>query len=124
MRPLTAGRRTQDPGERHLREVLDRIELHDAHDVRRMLPPRIAAAAAGLAEASAPARSTGEERVRRPTLSERRPETARLGPIARAVGESVKWPEFQTPVKIGQQLTGAASESIASRTSGPRTVRR
>ncbi len=37
--PVTAGRRTRDPGERHLREVLDRIELRDAHDVRRMLPP-------------------------------------------------------------------------------------
>jgi hypothetical protein len=37
--PVRAGRRTQDPGERHLREVLDRIELRGAHDVRRMLPP-------------------------------------------------------------------------------------
>lgn len=38
-RPVTAGRRTRDPGERHLRAVLDRIELRDVHDVRRMLPP-------------------------------------------------------------------------------------
>ncbi|MGO9791233.1 MAG: hypothetical protein ACLP8S_17570 [Solirubrobacteraceae bacterium] len=39
VRPVTAGSRTLDPGERHLREVLERIELRDAHDVRRMLPP-------------------------------------------------------------------------------------
>ncbi len=39
VRPVTSGRRARDPGERHLREVLDRIELPDAHDARRMLQP-------------------------------------------------------------------------------------
>jgi hypothetical protein len=38
-RPVTVGRRTRDPGERRLRDVLDRIELRGADDVRRALPP-------------------------------------------------------------------------------------
>jgi hypothetical protein len=38
-RPLTVRRRTRDPGERRLADVLDRIELRDADDVRRALPP-------------------------------------------------------------------------------------
>jgi hypothetical protein len=37
--PVTARRRTRDPGARHLREVLARIELHGADDVVRALPP-------------------------------------------------------------------------------------
>ena len=37
--PVTVRRRTRDPGERHLREVLARIELHGADDVVRALPP-------------------------------------------------------------------------------------
>lgn len=37
--PLTTRRRTRDPGERHLREVLGRVELHGADDVLRALPP-------------------------------------------------------------------------------------
>ena len=39
VRPVSAGRRTRDPGKRQLREVLDRIELRGADDVRRLLPP-------------------------------------------------------------------------------------
>jgi len=38
-RPVTVRRRTRDPGERRLREVLDRIEFRSADDVRRALPP-------------------------------------------------------------------------------------
>jgi hypothetical protein len=38
-RPVTVRRRTRDPGERQLGDVLDRIELRDADDVRRALPP-------------------------------------------------------------------------------------
>ncbi len=38
-RPVTVRRRTRDPGERRLREVLDRIELCGTDDVRRVLPP-------------------------------------------------------------------------------------
>jgi hypothetical protein len=37
--PVTVRRRTRDPGERQLRDVLDRIELRGADDVRRALPP-------------------------------------------------------------------------------------
>ena len=37
--PVTVRRRTRDPGARHLREVLCRIELHGADDVVRALPP-------------------------------------------------------------------------------------
>jgi hypothetical protein len=37
--PVRARRRTRDPGERRLREVLDRVELRDADDVVRALPP-------------------------------------------------------------------------------------
>ena len=36
---VTARRRTRDPGARHLRDVLARIELHGADDVVRALPP-------------------------------------------------------------------------------------
>ncbi len=36
--PLTVRRRTRDPGARHLREVLARIELYDADDIVRALP--------------------------------------------------------------------------------------
>jgi hypothetical protein len=38
-RPVSVRRRTRDPGERQLRDVLDRIELRCAQDVRRALPP-------------------------------------------------------------------------------------
>lgn len=38
-RPVSARRRTRDPGARHLREVLARIELHGAEDIVRLLPP-------------------------------------------------------------------------------------
>jgi hypothetical protein len=38
-RPVTVRRRTRDPGARHLREVRARIELRDADDVVRTLPP-------------------------------------------------------------------------------------
>ncbi len=38
-RPVTVRRRTRDPGVRHLREVLARIELRGADDVVRALPP-------------------------------------------------------------------------------------
>ncbi|HEY1521168.1 MAG TPA: hypothetical protein VGF91_32380 [Solirubrobacteraceae bacterium] len=38
-RPVSARRRTRDPGARHLREVLARIELHGADDIVRALPP-------------------------------------------------------------------------------------
>jgi hypothetical protein len=38
-RPVTARRRTRDSGERQLGDVLDRIELRAADDVRRALPP-------------------------------------------------------------------------------------
>jgi hypothetical protein len=37
--PVTVRRRTRDPGARHLRELLARIELHGADDVVRVLPP-------------------------------------------------------------------------------------
>lgn len=37
-RPETVRRRTRDPGERRLRSVLGRIELHGAQDVVRALP--------------------------------------------------------------------------------------
>jgi hypothetical protein len=37
-RPLTSRRRTRDPGERRLVEVLDRVELATASDVLRVLP--------------------------------------------------------------------------------------
>lgn len=37
--PVTARRRTRDPGVRHLRDVLARIELHGAEDIERVLPP-------------------------------------------------------------------------------------
>jgi hypothetical protein len=37
--PVRARRRTRDPGERRLREVLDRVELRDVDDVVRALPP-------------------------------------------------------------------------------------
>ena len=37
--PVTVGRRTRDPGARHLREVHARIELRDADDVVCTLPP-------------------------------------------------------------------------------------
>ena len=37
--PVTVRGRTRDPGTRHLREVLARIELHGADDVVRALPP-------------------------------------------------------------------------------------
>jgi hypothetical protein len=36
--PVTARRRTRDPGARHLREVLARIELHGSDDVVHALP--------------------------------------------------------------------------------------
>jgi hypothetical protein len=42
-RPVTARRRTRDPGERRLRDVLARVELHGADDVVRALPPLPAA---------------------------------------------------------------------------------
>jgi hypothetical protein len=38
-RPVTVRRRTRDPGERQLRDVLDRIEFRSADDFRRALPP-------------------------------------------------------------------------------------
>jgi hypothetical protein len=38
-RPVTVRRRTRDPGERRLRDVLGRIELHGADDIVRALPP-------------------------------------------------------------------------------------
>jgi hypothetical protein len=38
-RPVTVRRRTRDPGERRLREVLGRIELRGVDDVVRALPP-------------------------------------------------------------------------------------
>jgi hypothetical protein len=38
-RPVSARRRTRDPGARHLRDVLARIELHGADDIVRALPP-------------------------------------------------------------------------------------
>jgi hypothetical protein len=37
--PVTVRRRTRDPGERRLRDVLGRIELHGADDIVRALPP-------------------------------------------------------------------------------------
>lgn len=37
--PVTVRRRTHDPGARHLRDVLARIELHGAEDIVRALPP-------------------------------------------------------------------------------------
>ncbi len=36
--PVTVRRRTRDPGARHLRELLGRIELHGADDIVRALP--------------------------------------------------------------------------------------
>lgn len=39
VRPVTVRRRTRDPGERRLREVLGRVELHGADDIVRALPP-------------------------------------------------------------------------------------
>lgn len=39
VRPQTRRRRTRDPGERHLRDVLGRVELRDAADVVGALPP-------------------------------------------------------------------------------------
>jgi hypothetical protein len=38
-RPVSTRRRTRDPGARHVREVLARIELHGAEDIVRALPP-------------------------------------------------------------------------------------
>jgi hypothetical protein len=38
--PATLRGRTRDPGARHLRDVLARIELHGARDIVRALPPR------------------------------------------------------------------------------------
>jgi hypothetical protein len=38
-RPVTVRRRTRNPGARHLRQVIARIELHGADDVARPLPP-------------------------------------------------------------------------------------
>lgn len=38
-RPVTVRRRTRDPGERRLRDVLERVELRSAADIRRALPP-------------------------------------------------------------------------------------
>jgi hypothetical protein len=38
-RPIRKGRRTRDPGERRLVEVLDRVELRGPDDVMRALPP-------------------------------------------------------------------------------------
>jgi hypothetical protein len=37
--PVTVRRRTRDPGARHLRDVLARIELHGADGIVRALPP-------------------------------------------------------------------------------------
>ncbi len=37
--PVRTGRRTREPGERQLLDVLDRIELCDAQDLLRVLPP-------------------------------------------------------------------------------------
>lgn len=37
--PVTVRRRTRDPGARHLRDVLARIELHGAEDIVGALPP-------------------------------------------------------------------------------------
>jgi hypothetical protein len=37
--PVKVRRRTRDPGVRHLRQVLARIELHGARDIVRALPP-------------------------------------------------------------------------------------
>ena len=42
-RPVTVRRRTRDPGERRLRDVLGRVELHGVDDVVRALPPLPAA---------------------------------------------------------------------------------
>ena len=42
-RPVTVRRRTRDPGERRLRDVLDRVELHGVDDIVRALPPLPAA---------------------------------------------------------------------------------
>jgi hypothetical protein len=38
-RPVTVRRRTRDPGERRLRDVLGSVELHGVDDVVRALPP-------------------------------------------------------------------------------------
>ncbi len=38
-RPVTVRRRTRDPGERRLRAVLGRVELHGVDDIVRALPP-------------------------------------------------------------------------------------
>jgi hypothetical protein len=38
-RPVTARRRTRDPGERRLRGVLGRVELNGVDDIVRALPP-------------------------------------------------------------------------------------
>jgi hypothetical protein len=38
-RPVAVRRRTRDPGERRLRDVLGRVELHGVADVVRALPP-------------------------------------------------------------------------------------
>ena len=38
-RPERAGRRTRDPGERRLIDVLDRVEVREPDDVLTMLPP-------------------------------------------------------------------------------------
>jgi hypothetical protein len=38
-RPVTARRRTRDPGERRLRDVLDRVELNGVDDIVSALPP-------------------------------------------------------------------------------------
>lgn len=39
MRAVRTGRRTRDPGERRLVDVLDRVELHGRDDVLSLLPP-------------------------------------------------------------------------------------
>ena len=38
-RPVSVRKRTRDPGERRLRDVIDRIELRGTDDLRRALPP-------------------------------------------------------------------------------------
>ncbi|MFZ0041840.1 MAG: hypothetical protein WAK93_11075 [Solirubrobacteraceae bacterium] len=37
--PVTVRRRTRDPGARHLRDLLARVELHGADDIVRAIPP-------------------------------------------------------------------------------------
>jgi hypothetical protein len=42
-RPVTVRRRTRDPGERRMRDVVGRVDLHSVDDIVRALPPLPAA---------------------------------------------------------------------------------